>query len=315
MVVVMMVLGCKEPAKTKAQPTPAGSAVADPWAGGPKPKPKQESFVTARAAHRTKLIPDELAKGPLPKPPAPMRLVQYDAPPGKIWAYLTAAPTDGQRHPAIVWITGGNSNEIGDVWTPASPRNDQTARQYPAAGIVTMYPSLRGGHDNPGRREGFFGEVDDVLAAAAFLAKEPYVDPKQIYLGGHSSGGTLVLLVAAAAPANTFRGVIAFGPAESLVEYPDLSPYDTRSDREVELRTPSRWVDMITTPTIVIEGEHSEDNITRLRIASTTKQVKFFTVPGHDHFSVLAQNNQRIASKIVGAWKTGTIHLAADELE
>ena len=33
-----------------------------------------------------------------------------------------------------------------------------------------MFPSHRGGIDNPGQREGFFGEVDDILAAL------PYVD-------------------------------------------------------------------------------------------------------------------------------------------
>ena len=40
-----------------------------------------------------------------------------------------------------------------------------------------MFPSLRGGNDNPGAKEGFLGEVDDVIAAADFLAKQPYVDP------------------------------------------------------------------------------------------------------------------------------------------
>jgi dipeptidyl aminopeptidase/acylaminoacyl peptidase len=55
---------------------------------------------------------------------------------------------------------------------------------------------LRGGNDNPGRREGFLGEVDDVLAAADHLSKLPHIDPTQIYLGGHSTGGTLALLVA-----------------------------------------------------------------------------------------------------------------------
>lgn len=55
-----------------------------------------------------------------------------------------------------------------------------------------MFPSLRGGNDNPGVKEGFLAEVDDVLAAADFLGKQNYVDPGRIYLGGHSTGGTLV---------------------------------------------------------------------------------------------------------------------------
>ena len=73
-----------------------------------------------------------------------------------------------------------------------------------------MFPSLRGGNDNPGVREGFFGEVDDVLAAAEYLSKQAFVDPQRIYLGGHSTGGTLVLLVAECS--GRFRAVFSFGP-------------------------------------------------------------------------------------------------------
>ena len=36
-----------------------------------------------------------------------------------------------------------------------------------------------------------------------FLAAQPYVDPARIYLGGHSTGGTLALLVAECS--ETFR--------------------------------------------------------------------------------------------------------------
>ncbi len=34
-----------------------------------------------------------------------------------------------------------------------------------------MYPSLRGGNKNPGYIETFLGEVDDVIAAARYLAQ------------------------------------------------------------------------------------------------------------------------------------------------
>ena len=61
-----------------------------------------------------------------------------------------------------------------------------------------MFPGLRGTSGNPGTQESFLGEVDDVLAAADFLRKVDYVDPSRIYLGGHSTGGTLALLVAEA---------------------------------------------------------------------------------------------------------------------
>lgn len=57
---------------------------------------------------------------------------------------------------------------------------------------MTKYPPLRDGSDNPGHRDGFYGEVNDTLAAADDLARLPWVDPS-IYPGGHSTGGTLPL--------------------------------------------------------------------------------------------------------------------------
>ena len=136
--------------------------------------------------------------------------MKYDSPAGSLAAYVSPDPNDGKRHPAIIWITGGDCNTIGEMWNPRPASNDQTARAYREAGLVMMFPSLRGGNDNPGFKENFYGEVDDVLAAAAYLAKQDYVDPKRIYLGGHSTGGTLVLLVAEVP--NPFRAVFLIRP-------------------------------------------------------------------------------------------------------
>ena len=142
-------------------------------------------------------------------------------------AYLTPDPADAARHPAIIWITGGDCNTIGNVWSPQSPDNDQSASAYRKAGVVMMFPSLRGGNDNPGQQENFFGEVDDVLAAADFLARQTFVDPTRIYLGGHSTGGTLVLLTAEYS--TRFRAVFSFGAVDDIRRYGKLTslPFDT----------------------------------------------------------------------------------------
>src|SRR5207253_7881805 len=60
------------------------------------------------------------------------------------------------------------------IWKALPADFDQTSRAANAfrrAGLVLMFPTLRGGNDNPGLKEGFFGEVDDVLAGAEYLAK------------------------------------------------------------------------------------------------------------------------------------------------
>ena len=197
------------------------------------------SLADARKGFQTRLVRQESGKEPVPVPPAKaFRVVHYNAPKGKLAAYLSPEKKDGKKHPAIIWITGGDSNSIDDAcWKPAPVSNDQTARAFPEAGIILMFPSLRGGNDNPGFKEGFFGEVDDILAAADFLAKQPDVDPERIYLGGHSTGGTLVMLVAACP--NPFRAIFSFGPVHNVAGYPpEFLPFDVKNNRELELRRP-----------------------------------------------------------------------------
>ncbi len=192
---------------------------------------------------------------PVPAPTAKQgRLVHYPSAVGPLAALLSAVPADGRRHPAMIWITGGDATTIDDsVWNADPPGNDQTARQYREAGIVTLYPSLRGGNNNPGHREGYFGEVDDVLAAAGWLAAQPGIDPQRIYLGGHSTGATLVLLVAESSP--RFRAVFAFGPAADPAEHQRQNvPLDATNKREMALRRPVAWLDSVQAPFARVRG-------------------------------------------------------------
>ena len=225
-------------------------------------------------------------------PPDVFRLIKYPSPVGDLSAYLTPDPGDGRKHPAIVWITGGDCNSIGEIWEPAPRENDQTAAAYRLAGIVMMFPSLRGGNDNPGRREGFLGEVDDVLAAADYLAAQPYVDPARIYLGGHSTGGTLAMLVAEMS--DRFRAVFAFGPVEDVRSYGEQFIYYQPGDRkEAMLRSPGYWLDSVRTPLFVIEGTGGNiESLRAMQAKSTNPLVRFVAVPGLGHFGVLAPANE-----------------------
>jgi dipeptidyl aminopeptidase/acylaminoacyl peptidase len=260
------------------------------------------SLVEARRGFKTKLVPQNAQRDPVPNPPPEIfRKVVYNSPAGKLAAYISQVPDDGRKRPAIVWITGGDCNSIGDLWSEAPPDNDQTASAYRKAGIVLMFPSLRGGNTNPGIKEGFLGEVDDVLAAADYLARQESVDPGRIYLGGHSTGGTLVLLVAEAT--DRFRAVFSFGPASDVSYYPsEFIPFDTSNPREVKLRSPGPWLGSIHGPTFVFEGTE-QGNLSSLQAmakATTNPMVHFLPVKGATHFSILAPTNALIARKILG---------------
>lgn len=252
------------------------------------------------------------------------RLVRYPSAVGPLAALVSTIPQDGRRRPAIVWISGGDANTVdGSVWEAAPAANDQTARQYREAGIVTLYPSLRGGNDNPGRREGYFGEVDDVLAAADWLASQPGIDPARIYLGGHSTGATLVLLVAEASP--RFRAVFAFGPVtDPALHRRENVPLDPGNAVEMRLRRPVAWLDSVRSPLHVFEGADGQvsnvDELRALQAATRNPQIHFHAVRGTDHFGVLAPTNRLIARRILDdarpeAGPTATLAFAADELD
>jgi acetyl esterase/lipase len=256
----------------------------------------------ARQEFTTKLARQEKSREAIPEPPAKLfKRVKFDSPVGSLAAYVTPDQKDGKRRPAIVWVTGGD-NALGDVWTPAPATNDQTARAYRDAGIVMMFPSFRGTNNNPGYKESFYGEVDDVLAAASYLSKLPYVDPTHIYLGGHSTGGTLVLL--AAEMPNRFRAVFSFGPVPDIsVHRPAHRAAVNMADRkEIELRSPGKWLHSIQSPTFVFEGGAGPSNAYGLRAmseATNNPNAHFFEVKSANHFTILSPTNKLIAQKIL----------------
>jgi dipeptidyl aminopeptidase/acylaminoacyl peptidase len=278
------------------------SAAADsPPAAADAKAAQPTTLLELRKDFKTTLIPAEREKETVAKPPAGWRVVKYNSPVGKLPAYITPVPPGNKKRlPVIIWLTGGFSNSIGsNSWEKAPASNDQSAAAFREAGIVTMYPSLRGGNDNPGAREGFLGEVDDVLAAADFLAKQLYVDPNRIYLGGHSTGGVLALLTAECS--DRFRAVFAFGPVAFAGVYgQESSPFNVKDRNETTPRDPIRWLADIQVPTFAFEGTDGNfDSLQLLEKHRKNPQVKFFEIKGADHFNGLASTSGLIAKKIL----------------
>jgi dienelactone hydrolase len=288
--------------------------------GGANSNKPTLTLIEARRSFKTSPIPENTRREPVETPPPDVfRLIKYQAPAGELAAYLTPDPGDGGKRPAIIWITGGDCNSIGDVWSPSSRDNDQTAAAFRKAGIIMMFPSLRGGNDNPGIKEGFYGEVDDVLAAVKYLEKQPYVDPKRIYLGGHSTGGTLVMLVAESS--NRFRAVFSFGPVGDVSSYGSDSgflPINMSNQKEIEARSPGYWLSSIKSPVWVMEGSDGGSNIRsvqQMAAATDNPNLHFIEIRGADHFSTLAPTNELIAKQILNdTGSTCNITLTEDEV-
>ncbi|MFT4243448.1 MAG: prolyl oligopeptidase family serine peptidase [Acidovorax sp.] len=265
-----------------------------------------ENLAQARAGKATHiqsaLLPAaRTAPTPLPQPPASLFVpMPYQSQGLTLAAFATPDPRDGQRHPVMVWLTGGDSNTLGDFWSEGGAHNDQSASAFRKAGMVMVFPTLRGGNANPGEREYFWGEVDDVVAAIAQAARLPYADPQRIYLGGHSTGGTLALL--AAATGLPVRGVFAFGPVADPKGYQWPVRWKDLSAEELRLRSPVHWLHAVKAPTWIIEGADAPGNrgsLEELCAARKSAQVHCALVAGKDHFSVLQPATRTLAAQLV----------------
>lgn len=266
-----------------------------------EPQTNYANLMEGREGFETTLTTQDKAGYPVDLPPENLFAVEhYSSPAGELAAYVSPDPGDGQKHPAIIWIFGGFDNSIGETaWQSGTRDNDQSASAFREAGIVMMYPSLRGGNDNPGYIEGFYGEVDDVLAAYDHLASKDYVDPDRIYLGGHSTGGTLVMLAAAAS--DRFRAVFAFGPVDDVTGYGfDILPFSLWNNREVSLRNPIQWLHAMDTDVFVLEGtDGNVDCLWAMERATSNPKLHFHEVGWANHFNILAPVNELLAQKIL----------------
>jgi len=269
------------------------------------------TLAQARAGFHTHLIVQKRTPDEVQTPPAgQFNLVYYKSPIGPLPAYVSLPPTSGKRYPAIIWIFGGFDNGIDSTaWDEQTPDNDQSASAFRKYGIVTMYPCRRGGNRSAGLNETLYGEVDDILAAYRWLAAQPYVDPAHIYLGGHSTGGTLSLLVAEST--SRFRAVFSFGPVARIDEYGSSDfTFNYNDPREIELRSPINFLDAISKPTVVFEGtvEANDGPLAELNAANHNPLVHFYSLPGYTHFSELAYSTPLVASWIVQD-KGATFHI------
>jgi len=251
-----------------------------------------------RAGFETRIFSDtERWAAPRP-PPELFELVHYAAPLGANAAYVTP-PVEGTHRPALIWIAGGFDWNIGS-WTPGPRENDQSAMTFHHPDLVLMKPSLRGSNENPGRNECFLGEVDDVLSALAYLKSRADVDPDRIYLGGHSTGATMALLVAASSA--DFRAVFAFGPVSDPRNYGDISCLPPSTEGlEARLRSPIEFVHEIRTPTFLIEGATAGNAVSCQQLMNRrgSAPLQFLKVAGGDHFNVIAPGSEVVLQAIL----------------
>lgn len=260
-----------------------------------------QTFAEAHDAFETKLVKQTNDKHSIPEPPESVFELEYfDSKVGELAAYVSSNPGDSQKHPLIIWVAGGWGNDIDEfAWSYPEWDNDQTASAFREAGILMMYPSFRGANGNPGYYETLFGEVDDIVSAYEYAASLSYVDPDRIYLGGHSTGGTKVLL--ASEYTDKFRAVFSLGPVDNVKYHnPTQFTFDTSNKEEYKMRSPIWWLEDIKSPTFIIEGVYGNSKrLGKIKRKSRNENIYCYVVDDADHFSILAPITRLVAQKIL----------------
>jgi dipeptidyl aminopeptidase/acylaminoacyl peptidase len=183
-------------------------------------------------------------------------------------AWLHRPDGANNRRPALLFLHGGYAFEPGD-WA--------AAQAYRDAGFVVMTPMLRGENGQPGSFSMFYDEVDDVLAAAAYLRHLPGVDSHRIFVAGHSVGGTMTLL--AALSSRYFRAAAAFSGSPDQVLYVRLAPgakerapFDYHIERELVMRSPLAFAAYFKCPVRIYYGSSEPQfEFTSARVAEIAR--------------------------------------------
>jgi len=295
LVTLAAVMGLLTPASVQPAGPESGARSAD--------APAAPTLAEARAGQAANVAKTyRQPRKPVVPPVEWMSLVAYPGPLGDMAGYL-AKPFGSQgRRPAIIWISGGDT-AIGDFWSPQPRGNDQSAAAFRDAGMVVFYPAVRGLNGNPGQVESYFGELDDLVAATRWLKAQPFIDPDRVYLGGHSSGGTMALL--AAEYASEWAAVFAFGPVIDPQLYGKglwgVQPVAATDKAGQRLRAPIHWLSSITMPTLVLEGTNGNAaDIADFGKVNANPKVRFGLVGGCSHFSILRPGSEMIAGAIRG---------------
>jgi dipeptidyl aminopeptidase/acylaminoacyl peptidase len=268
LIVIVALCGCQPAANTsQSQSKPAGAS-------------RNTDLAAARKSFTTTLT----RRGPAPQqfqntsPPPGVKQVEYNSGNLKLKGWLSVPSDTSKKHPAVVFLHGGFAFGEGD-WEDAEP--------FAKAGFVLFMPMLRGENGNPGHYEGFYGEVDDAIAAGHFLTTLPQVDSKQLFVTGHSVGGGLTSLVAMMP--SPFKAAASLDGTVEMSLWaasgtPEELPFNARNAREVELRNPSAFAASLRIPLKLYAGSDGLflSTILARQAKEAGKECELVTVTG-DH--------------------------------
>jgi len=182
------------------------------------------------------------------------------------WLAFPPGFSAARRYPMILDIHGGPNTDYGPFFSI-------THSLYAAAGYIVLFTNPRGsiGYGSefanlitnayPGQ------DHDDLMSAVDAVATRPYVDAKNLFIGGGSGGGVLTLWAIGKEP-DKFRAAVALRPVVDWTDQVTTSDSTAFFARQwmgampwdkPELyfaRSPFSLAGQVKTPTLLITGEN-----------------------------------------------------------
>lgn len=181
------------------------------------------------------------------------------------WVAYPPDFSPARRYPLILDIHGGPNTDYGPFFSV-------THALYAAAGYIVLFTNPRGSigygaefanlitDAYPGR------DHDDLMSMVDALGLKPYVDGRNLFIGGGSGGGVLTLNAIGREPAK-FRGAVALRPVTDwsnqvttsdasaffMKQWMGAAPWD--DPERYRARSPFFLAGRIRTPTMLITGE------------------------------------------------------------
>jgi len=230
-------------------------------------------------------------------------LVHYPSSDGKwqisAFVYIPFNMPRENKLPAIVYIHGGPQSQTMNSF-------NRQVQVLANRGYVVIAPNYRGG---TGYGKEFLeanqmdmggGDLRDVLAAADWIKKTGYVDPKKLVVMGGSYGGYLTMMSVTKAPEMWAAGVPIVPFVNWFTEYQNEDPLLQESDRATmgdpvknkDLwtdRSPIFFVDRIKAPLMILAGgndprcpkEESQQIVEEVRKHGGAAELKVYENEGH----------------------------------
>lgn len=196
------------------------------------------------------------------------RLVQPDGITVDYWTLKPANFDSAKKYPLLVQIHGGPSA----MWGPGEATMWHEFQFYAARGYAVVFANPRGsgGYGKYFQRANFkdwgIGPASDVLAAATFTAKEPWIDAGRQVLTGGSYGGYLTAWIvghdhrfkAAVAQRGVYDLATFYGEGNAWFLVPLYwggYPWQKEVRPLLDRDSPLTYVDNIKTPLLIQHGD------------------------------------------------------------